>query len=180
MTSLAHLTAPVLKLPASATYEEWLAAGRNLATAKLQWDWLIGDWLNHGRKHFPEQMEFALEGLGIDQRHLKRIEKTVEAFPPHLRDKRLSFDHHAHVADLPTEEALPLLKEARKEHLPASKLRIRAMLKKVETGRILPREDDADDDALVALCRAWNRATRPVRQEFADMVAESDLGIIDP
>src|SRR5690606_21850894 len=103
-----------------------------------------------------------------------------EAFPPHLRDKRLSFDHHAHVADLPPDEALPLLKEARKEHIPASKLRIRAMLKKVETGRILPRDEDADDDALTALCRAWTRASKPVRPEFADIVAESDLGIIDP
>lgn len=175
-----QIGAPALKFAATTTYEQWLSTGQTLASAKNHLDFMVGDWIAHGRKHFPEQIQLALEGLGIDQRQLKRIEKTVEAFPPHLRDKKLSFDHHAHVADLPTEEALPLLKEARKDHIPASQLRIRAMLRKVATGRILPRDEDADDDALTALCRAWNRASKTVRQEFADMVAESDLGIIDP
>lgn len=162
-------------------YEAWLEQGRALVHQRRKLEWELADWVVSGCERFPaEQLQKDLPGLFDDPRHLKRIEKTAKAFPPHLRDKRLSFDHHAHVADLPTEEALPLLKEARKDGLAARELRIRAMLKKVETGRILPREDDADDDALVALCRAWNRATRPVRQEFADMVAESNLGIIDP
>ena len=89
-------------------------------------------------------------------------------------------EHHAHVADMPTQEALPLLTEASKEHLPPSKLRVRAMLRKLETGQILPREDDPADDALLACVRAWNRAPVAVREDFAEMVADSDYGLIEP
>jgi hypothetical protein len=173
-------TALSLALPETTDYPTWLAEGRRLATSKRHLDWLIGDWINFGREHFPDQIELALADVSDDPRNLKRIEKTARAFPPHLRHADLSFDHHAHVADLPTQEALPLLKEAERDHLPARQLRIRAMLRKVDTGQILPREDDAEDDALMALVRAWNRAPRSVREEFADMIAESHLSIIDP
>ena len=53
------------------------------------------------------------------------------------------------------------------------------MLRKVETGQILPREDDAEDDALMALVRAWNRAPVSVREEFAEMMAGSAMGVIE-
>src|SRR5690606_16507146 len=75
------IAAPALKFPAGTTYEDWLSTGRTLSSAKRHLDWLVGDWLTHGRKHFPEQIELALETLDIEPRHLKRIEKTVEAFP---------------------------------------------------------------------------------------------------
>ena len=74
---------------------------------------------------------------------------------------------------------MPLLREAEREKLPAKKLRIKAMLRKVETGQILPREDDAEDDALMALVRAWNRAPVSVREEFAEMMGDSALGVIE-
>lgn len=169
-----------LALPETTDFPTWLAKGRELATHKRHIDWLIGDWITFGRAHFPEQLDLALADLSDDPRNLKRIEKTAATFPPHLRDAALTFEHHAHVADMPVQEALPLLKQAHEEDLTARQLRIRAMLRKVETGQVLPREDDAADDMLLALCRAWNRATRDVRSEFAEMIAESDLGIVEP
>lgn len=48
-----------------------------------------------------------------------------------------------------------------------------------EIGQNLPRDDDPDHDHLLAMSRAWNRAPRHVREEFADMIAESHLGVID-
>ena len=169
----------VLDLPASTTFPDWLAQGRSLALSKKSIDFLIGDWINFGRDHFPEELQEHLPGLFDDPKLAKRAEKTAKAFPPHLRDASLTFEHHAHVADLPTQEALPLLKQAHDENLAARELRIRAMLRKVETGQILPREDDAEDDALMAMVRAWNRAPRHVREEFAELVADSDLGVIE-
>jgi hypothetical protein len=97
-----------------------------------------------------------------------------------MRDSALSFDHHAHVADLPIQEALPLLKSAHDQNIDARKFRICAMLRKVETGQILPREEDGEDDALMAMVRAWNRAPVPAREDFAEMVFDSDMGLIDP
>lgn len=170
---------PVLSLGDETPFEHWLAIGRGLADSKRHIDWLIGDWITFGRQRFPVQIEMALAEVVDDDKALRRIERTVAAFPPHLRDSGLSFDHHAHVADMPVQEALPLLHRARQEKLSPRQLRVEAMLRKVETGQILPREDDAEDAAMLALVHAWNRATRQVREDFAEMVRESHLGLID-
>ncbi len=169
-----------LDLADDTPFPEWLALGRDLANRKRNIDWLIGDWIHFGRENFPGQIELALGEVTEDPRRLKRIEKTVAAFPPHKRDANLSFDHHAHVADLPVQEALPLLKQAHDEGWDARQTRIRAMLRKVQTGQILPREDDAEDEAFMALVTRWNRAPRSVREDFAELVAASHLGVIDP
>lgn len=171
--------AVALDLPDTTPYPQWLALGRSLAARKRNTDWLIGDWINFGRAHYPEQISLALDGLGQDDRTVRRIEKTAKAFPPTVRLASLSFDHHAHVADMPTQEALPLLKQAHDAKWTARQTRVEAMLRKVDIGQILPREDDADDDALMACVRAWNRAPKAVREDFAEMVSESGLGLIE-
>lgn len=169
-----------LALPDNLTFTDWLAQGRQLATSKRQIDWLIGDWIRFGRQHFPEQIEMAFMDILPDQRERKTIERTAAAFPVHLRDASLSFAHHAYVADMPTQEALPLLVEARREKLTPKQLRLRAMDRKLDTGQILAREDDPEDEALLLCVRAWNRAPRSVREEFAEMIADSDFGVIEP
>lgn len=171
---------PDLALPPNATLDAWRDRGRSLASAKRQMDWLIGDWIAFGREHFPEQVEMALGDIADDPKNIRLIERTAKAFPPPLRAAGLSFEHHAHLADMPTQEALPLLALAEREKLPARKLRLAAIDRKVELGLILPREDDPEDDALLACVRAWNRASRSVREDFAEMVADSDLGVIEP
>ncbi|WP_310533154.1 hypothetical protein [Novosphingobium sp.] len=168
-----------LILPDDCPYPQWLATGRSLANQKRNIDWLIGDWLAFGRAHYPEQIEMALAELGEDPKRVKRIEATVRAFPSHMRDASLSFDHHAHVADMPRQEALPLIKAAHDAHWTARQMRVEAMLRKLDIGQNLPRDDDPAHDALLSLSRAWNRAPVTVRQEFADMIAESHLEVID-
>lgn len=171
---------PTISLPDSMEYPQWVEAGRKLASSKRDIDWSIGDWISYGREHFPEQLQTAIPGLLDDERQIKRIEKTVKAFPPALRDPSLTFDHHAHLADLPTQEALPLLQLAKTDKLNARSLRLVVMDHKVDTGRILCREDDPEYDALRALVIAWNRAPAVVREDFSIMVKESHLGIIEP
>lgn len=177
------MTALALADPA-ADFALWLDQGRTLAHTRLQIDWMLGDWLAQGRDHFaPEQIEMALGEIAADveqARALRRVEKVARAFPPAVRDASLTFEHHAKVVDLPRQEALPLLREAREEKLPASKLRIRAMLRKVDLGLVLPREDDPEYDAMLACVRAWNRAPMDVREDFAEMVAESHMQDIEP
>ena len=173
------VTTTALALPDDTPYPHWLSVGRSLASQKRNIDWLIGDWIAFGRTHFPEQIELAIADLADDPNSIKRIERTTATFPPHLRQPSLTFDHHAHVADMPVQEALPLLQHAAQEKMTARALRIEAMLRKVEIGQNLPRDDDPDHDHLLALSRAWNRAPRHVREEFADMIAESHLGVID-
>lgn len=168
-----------LSLPDATPFPEWLSIGRGLATQKRQIDWLIGDWFNFGRKQFPEQIDMAFDSLAIDPKAARLIEKTAKAFPPQFRDAALAFEHHAKVADMPLQEALPLLKSAREEKLTPGALGVRAMERKLETGQNLPREIDAEDDAMLALVRAWNRAPHSVRSDFSEYVAASHLGLIE-
>lgn len=169
-----------LVLPSDLPFASWLELGRDLAQKRRSFDWLVGDWITYGREHFPEQIQAELPNLIDDEKALKRIEKTCRAFPPHLRDTSLSFDHHAQVADLEHQYALPLLKTASKNHLSVRQLRGLAIETKMDVGVLLPREDDPEEDEMMALIRAWNCATSNVREDFAEYVRESQGGIIDP
>lgn len=183
MTALAILE-PGTVITEPASFDEWRALGRTLAQTRLTIDFALGDWLAQGRDCFqPEQIELVLGEIASDvqqAKRLKQVERVARAFPPSLRNAALTFEHHAHLADLPVQEALPLLKEASERHLTAKAVRTAAMLKKVDLGLVLPREDDPEDDAMLALCRAWNRAPLAVREDFAEMVSESHMGVIEP
>jgi hypothetical protein len=182
------LTEPTARTTsAPSDFDAWLAEGRRLAGIRLNIDFEIGDWLAKGREHFaPEQIELALGEIAQDAeqaRQLRRVERVARAFPPSQRHAGLSFEHHAQLADLPKQEALPLLQRAGKEKMGAKQVRVEAMLRKVDLGIVLPREDDPEDDAMLALCRAWNRAPKPVREDFfamAEEAADADYGIIEP
>lgn len=185
MTDTELSPAPALETPSE--FEQWLAEGRRLASIHLTIDFALGDWLAQGRDHFaPEQIEMALGEIAADAEHaraLKRLEKVARAFPPSQRHKGLSFEHHAQLADLPTQEALPLLQRAGKEKMGAKQVRVEAMLRKVELGLVLPREDDPEYDAMLACVRAWNRAPINVREDFfamAEEAADGGYGIIEP
>lgn len=179
MTAALMIIEHETNLPAQ-PFDAWLEQGRSLMDRRRNLDWDIGDWLTYGRANFPEQIQDALPNLFDDDKAIKRIEKTVKAFPPHLRDRTLSFEHHAQVADLDRQYALPLLKRAHDDHLSVRQIRGLAIEAKMDTGVLLPREDDPDEDEMMALIRAWNCATPPVRQDFAEYVRESHGGLIDP
>lgn len=172
---------------AAADFEDWRAIGRRLAHTRISIDFVLGDWLAAGREHFaPEQIEMVLGEIATDAEQAKRlrqVERVAKAFPPALRNSALTFEHHAHLADLPVQEALPLLKDASERHLTAKQVRVQAVLRKVDLGMILPREDDPEDDAMLALCRAWNRAPVAVREDFHAMVeevADAGFGVVEP
>lgn len=172
---------------AAASFDDWRALGRSLAHTRITIDFALGDWLNQGREQFaPEQIEMVLGEIASDAeqaRQMRRVEKVAKAFPPAIRNTALTFEHHAHLADLPVQEALPLLKEAGDAKMSAKALRTAAMLRKVDLGLVLPREDDPEDDAMLALCRAWNRAPLSVREDFyamAEEVAETGFGVVEP
>lgn len=176
MNSIATIDAPT----AITSYPDWLNTGRTLASQKRNIDWLIGDWLNVGRQNFPEQITLALTELGEDPKRIKRIECTVAAFPPHLRDASLSFDHHAYVADLPTQDALTLLKKAHDGKLSARQIKVDASVRKIELGsQLLWTDKDIDYTELMAIVRTWNSAQPHIREQFIELATPSHFGIIE-
>lgn len=163
-------------------FDDWLASGRLLLQQRNELDWRLGDWLAEGRETFGNQaaFDFLADELGIAPKQLKSAVKVATAFPPHMRDTALTFQHHEAVATLPTVEALDVLRAAKTQHLDDRETRIEAVRRKVEIGQttLLP-DDDWDHHALMAITRAWNRAPEHVRSEFLELAAEAELEDID-
>ena len=183
MTDTEPSTTTALTLPANAPYSAWIETGHALAHQKRNVDWLIGDWIGYGRQHYPEQiaMDFpALTEVVGDAAALRRIEKTVAKFPAHLRVASLSFEHHAHLVDLPIQEALPLLQQAATEKLSAKQLKVKATMRKIESGQTtIWKDEDIDYTELMSIVRAWNSARPHIREEFMEMANAAKSGIIE-
>lgn len=163
--------------------QAWLDTGRQLATQRRDVDWQLGDWLIEGRENgFLDQtgFEFLADNLGIAPKRLKAITKAVDAFPVHLRDTSLSIEHHAHVADLPRNEQLDLLKQARDAHWSDDDLRKQVITHRAHNGGFSTLSaEEWDDHAMVALQHAWNRASKQVRLDFLEIAQEANGAVID-
>ncbi|WP_347271649.1 hypothetical protein [Rhizorhabdus histidinilytica] len=163
--------------------DAWLDAGRTLAAERRDVDWRLGDWMLEGReKGYLDQagFDFLSDNLGIAPKRLKVITRAAETFPRHLRDETLTIEHHAYVADLPRDEQMHLLGQARREHWNDDDLRKHVINHKVRTGRVDSLSgEEWDHHALVALQHAWNRANPHVRAEFLEMAQEANGGVID-
>lgn len=178
MTDTALTTLATPSLPEMATFDQWVDTGRSLASMRKRLGFLIGDWVNHGRTHFAEQIEMALEVAGLDGKFATRAANVARSFPPAIRNEALSFDHHRAVLTLPREEQLELLREAGKQRWKPQELRDAVAQRRYERGQDFP-DDDVDAHTEVQIIRAWNRATPAARESFAERVAVAGTGVID-
>lgn len=165
-------------------FNDWLEAGRELYARRKAIEWDCADWLSDGQARFPKQMEMVLPMLAadpIEQKKLTKAARVATAIPASNRNTALTFDHHAHVADLPLDERLTLLAKAANENISARALRFLAMERKQELGigTMLIEDPDWDYVFLQSIARAWNRSPKHVRQEFYDMAGDAELGVID-
>ena len=83
----------------------------------------IGDWLNFGEKTWGKKYEEALEKTGLDYQTLADYKWVAAKVPFSLRNEKLGFHHHRHVADLPREKQAYLLQKAVTEGWPLLKLK---------------------------------------------------------
>ncbi len=149
------------------TASQWLDIGRDLHAQDRTIKWLMGDWLNIGIQRFTEQLELALPQLADDPKALAKIGRVSAAFSPDQRHADLTFDHHAHVASLPAEEAQAMLQRAAQGHISARQTRIDAMKRRQALGQVtIFSDEDFDYHELANIKRAWNRAQVHVRMEF--------------
>jgi hypothetical protein len=164
-------------------FNDWLHYGRSLYEKRKELEWSCADWLAEGQQRFPEQMALVLPMLAtdiIEQKALTRSARIAAAIPAGQRNAALTFDHHAHVADLPVDERLTLLDRASRENLSARATRIIALERKAALG--VGNADFDDDDfeyhELMAIVRCWNRARPDARESFLDMAKDSKLGVV--
>lgn len=168
-----------LEIPDAATLEEWLDAGKQLARWKKRIGFMVGDWAIHGRKHFPEQLELAIGQADLGLEYVRKSERIAEKFPPHLRNARLSFDHHDVAGGLnDATEQLDFLRKAEINQWSVKELRAEVVLHDHELGRRYT-DTDIDNSHYTCLVRDWNRATRTAREDFLAVANLVGFGIID-
>ena len=172
------VTVASLSIPNTITFEQWLDTGRQLASTTRDLGFMIGDWVNHGREHFGEQIEMALEQTGLDGRFAIKAAHVAKAFPEPVRNHALSFEHHRAVLRLPRPEQLDLLKQAGDKHWKPQKLREAVVQRRYERGDDFP-PDEVDSAMLTVIVRAWNRATPKAREDFLMLAKACNGGVID-
>jgi hypothetical protein len=173
--------AVALSIAPDTPFKDWLALGKQLAFQHRNMGWLIGDWVSHGQTHYGEQFALALPEISDDPKAMRKAAAVAQAFPPALRDTALTYTHYSHLADLPRDEALALITQAKREKLTARQTRIEAINRKAEIGQTqIWAEDDYQQMELVALARAWNRACNMTKDEFRDMIEGIGYADIDP
>ncbi len=82
------------------TFDQWRKAGRRLATLDNALQWMIGDWLNFGRRAYGEKYREAVEITDYELHTLHQLAWVAGTFEPHRRRATLSWSHHKEVAAL--------------------------------------------------------------------------------
>lgn len=167
-----------VNIPATATLDQWIETGRQLSTMKRRLGFMIGDWVNHGREHFPAQIEMALETAGIDQKFAQKAANVSRLFPSHCRADGLSFDHHRALVKLPAPERIELLQKAHQQHWEVGELRSAVTQWRYDHGELFD-DEDVDSHLCTLIVQAWNRASKQAREDFMARATLAKFGIID-
>ncbi len=165
------------------TLEQWLEIGRAIADEGRRVGWAFADWARQGDElGYTKQLGFNFLGqeLGIDPKRLEAMDRAARAFPPHARHPKLGVEHHAQVADLEPQQRMELLNEAAANRWTDGDLRKQVISTKVATGLAqMLSQDEWDEFCRMQLQHMWNRASVTVREDFAEQIRESHMGVID-
>jgi hypothetical protein len=93
-----------LRIPANLRYEDWERAGEKLVRIADTSAWCLGDWLTHGQAMYRDRYRQAVARAGLDYQTLRNYAWVSRKFSPQRRHEGLSFQHHAEVASLPTDQ----------------------------------------------------------------------------
>lgn len=178
MNAITVGSAQAMSIPATATIDQWIDAGRQLATMKKRLGFMIGDWVNHGRQHFPDQIEMALERAEIDPKFAQKAANVARMFPAHCRAESLSFDHHRALVKLPAPERIEILHKADNGHWGVGDVREAVTQWRYENGQLFD-DEDVETHLCTLIVKAWNRATPDARKLFMALAETVGTGVID-
>lgn len=162
----------------------WMDQGCTLADQRRAIDWSLAVWMEEGKRagHLAcVKWPFLSESIGIPRKVLKDLLRAATAFPPAERTPALSVEHHAIIASLPKDKALPLLERAAAERLTLQAMRECVTQHRFETGERFE-DEDTDSSLATVQIRAWNRATPEARAlafEHFQIAAAKGHGIVD-
>ncbi|MGP3966793.1 LmbU family transcriptional regulator [Streptomyces sp. 6N223] len=112
-----------LKIPGPLPFDEWEQAGLKIFRIAESSCWCLGDWLLYGKSRYSDRYRKAIEAAGLDYQTLRNYAWVARQFELWRRRENLSFQHHAEVAGLPSEEQDQWLDRAEREGWSRNKLR---------------------------------------------------------
>jgi len=131
-----------LRIPANLSFEDWEQAGRHLSGLVDSSSWCLGDWLVYGKAHYAERYVWAIRAAGLQYQTLRNYAWVSRRFELRRRRAALSFQHHAEVASLPTEEQDAWLDRAEEGVWTTKRLRVQ-----IRDDRSDDNEKSEQDDA---------------------------------
>lgn len=95
-----ELTATGAKFRDKLTFEQWLAAGRQLCQIGSAIQWWLGDWVNAGDAAWGEKYTEALKITELEYDYLRKLAQVSNAVALCNRQHKLTWSHHYEVAPL--------------------------------------------------------------------------------
>lgn len=117
------------------SFEQWVTEGKELgererSNRSLMWD--IGDWWNRGEPYGERaQTVTAGEWRGPKHGNCRKCGSVAERFPGVMRITQLTFEHHALVAPLNDDKAIPLLRWCAETNPPHPTTELRTRIKQL-------------------------------------------------
>ncbi|MEU3730997.1 LmbU family transcriptional regulator [Streptomyces sp. NPDC033538] len=112
-----------LQMPTGMAYDEWERAGRQLADVLDSSSWWLGDWLVYGKDHYTDRYQRGIRAVGLSYQTLRNYAWVSRRFGLARRRPALSFQHHAELASMPTEEQELWLDRAERRQWTTKQLR---------------------------------------------------------
>lgn len=112
-----------LRIPGELTFENWRRAGSKLVRVFDSSVWCLGDWVAYGEKEYADRYLRAIDSVGLEYQTLRNYAWVARRFDLPRRRDTLSFQHHAEVASLPSEEQDRWLDQAEQNKWSRNQLR---------------------------------------------------------
>jgi len=93
-----------LRIPDRLAFEAWQAAGAQIARVVDSSAWCLGDWLVYGERRFIDRYRDAVAAVGLEYQTLRNYAWVTRRFELSRRRQCLTFQHHAEVASLSSQE----------------------------------------------------------------------------
>jgi hypothetical protein len=158
-----------LRISRPLDYQSWQQAGLKIARIADASAWCLGDWLVYGQNRHPDRYREAIAAAHLDYQTLRNYAWVARRFELDRRRDRLSLQHHAEVASLPSAEQDRWLDLAEKSHWSRNELRRniradRAGADRLEDTLLLRLKPPAEHVA------AWREAAQRVSQDFEEWI----------
>lgn len=105
------------------TEDEWKAFFQLIQQLKSAYQWIIGDWANHGRDRLNWTYQNIADFTGYAEKTIRDWAYVCRQFPMSIRIDILDFGHHQVLVGLAQPDKIRWLEYAAKERLSVAKLR---------------------------------------------------------